>query len=232
MDLSVGIPMFNEEGNVFKIEKELFPVLRKLSLKSELIVVDDGSKDKTAFLVSKLQKKFPSVKLVKHKRNLGLGAAINSIIQNSKGKYIIMLDGDFTYKPEEMPKLLEFKNFDIVNGSPYLEKNSMQDVSFIRKLLSVGINSIYAFLIGKKLSCFTGIFRCYNAEKLKKIKIESSDFISLTEILLKMLKKNASIKEIPVTLHQREFGETKINTVKEIKNHLRIIFSLLLGRFK
>src|SRR3989344_7661306 len=103
MELSVIIPVYNEENNVAILHSELINVLNRLNKKFEIIFVDDGSADKTLENLSRLKK----VKIIKLRRNFGQTAALLAGINNANGKVIITLDGDLQNDPSDIPRLLE-----------------------------------------------------------------------------------------------------------------------------
>jgi len=103
--LSIIIPVFNEEKTVGQIVKAVFN--SKISkLKKEVIIVDDGSSDKTFKVLKELNRKY-SFKLVTHEKNLGKGAAVRNGIKNSGGEIIIIQDADLEYDPNDYAKLVE-----------------------------------------------------------------------------------------------------------------------------
>jgi glycosyltransferase involved in cell wall biosynthesis len=112
--ISVVIPVFNEEKNVVILHRELFIVLNKLKIRSEIIFVDDGSTDNTFTVLSKLH----SVKIIRLRRNSGQTIALKTGLDESQGEIIVTLDGDLQNNPKDIPKLLKKINdgYDLVNG--------------------------------------------------------------------------------------------------------------------
>ena len=103
--MSVVIPAFNEQENIKRIPKELLPVLNKMIIKYEVIIIDDGSKDDTAKEVQKIIRKYRNVRIVSHRKNMGLAEATRTSIKHLKGNIAVFLDSDFTFHPREIPKL-------------------------------------------------------------------------------------------------------------------------------
>ena len=233
--ITVAIPAYNEEENIKRIEPELLPVLEKLKLAYEVIIIDDGSDDKTAEYAFNLTKKYEQIRLVKHSKNMGLGAAIKTAIGNAWGEVFIPLDSDFTFHPREMPKLVTRFNegdVDCVIGSHFGKSGKTENIPFHRLFLSKTVNILYSFLLGKKLSSISSIFRLYKTHQLKELNLVSNDFDINAEILFHLIKRERKIVEVPVTLSTRICGESKLDNKREIRNHLRLFKKILLWRVR
>lgn len=116
--ISIVMPCYNEEKNIERYEKELFPVLEKLSKNYEVILIDDGStKDNTWKIIKELAKKYDKVIGVKHSRNYGMGAAYQTGFDRAKGEYVIVYSSDLEIKPEEIKKVVQKmdEGYDLVN---------------------------------------------------------------------------------------------------------------------
>ena len=223
--MSVVIPAFNEQENIKRIPKELLPVLNKMSVNYEVIIVDDGSRDDTAKEAQKIIRKHRNVRMVSHKKNMGLAEATRTGIKHMKGGVAVFLDSDFTFHPREIPKLYaKYKETgcDCVVGAHFSSKGST-DVVFYRMILSKGVNTLYSTLLGQKISTISSIFRLYKTSELKKLKLKSNGFDICAEILVKMLQKKKRIEEVPVKLTTRIYGESKLNNRKEFINHIKML---------
>lgn len=223
--LSIIIPACNEEENIPRIEKELIPALKEMKTKYEIVVVDDGSTDRTAERVIALQKRQKEITLIKHGVNKGLGAALITGINSVSGDETIMLDSDFTFHPRDIPKLMAaYRRYDAdcVIGSPYTAGGRLE-VPFFRRILSKGINFLYSLVFGRKIKSFSSIFRLYKTKHLKGMKLKSRGFTICAEILFRLLQKKRSVIEVPVTLATRIYGRSKINVRKEIKNNISFL---------
>ncbi|MBS3050569.1 MAG: glycosyltransferase [Candidatus Aenigmarchaeota archaeon] len=226
MDLfTVAIPACNEEENIKRIDKELIPVMKNIGMPYEILVIDDGSTDKTAEEVRRLQKKYKNIRLVQHDRNLGLGAGTRTAVKNSKGSILLFLDADFTFHPREIPKLLEKYrdgDYDCIIGTQF-GKGGKTKMQAHRKFLSKSVNTLYRFMLGRNITTISSIFRLYRKSALKGISMKSNNFDICAEMLFDMIKKNRKITEVPVTLTTRIYGESKISNTREIKNHLKLL---------
>jgi len=226
---SIIIPAYNEEQNIPRIKKELIPVAEKLG-DYEILIVNDGSKDKTEEEAKKLLSK--NVRLVSHEKNMGLGAAMKTGIKESVGSVLIFLDSDFTFHPNEIPKLIQKYNegdFDCVIGTQF-GKQGKTKMQLHRKFLSKSVNLMYTAVLGRKITSMSAIFRLYKKSSLNGIEMKSNNFDLNAEIVFNMIKKKMKIVEVPVTLTTRIYGESKIDNKREIKNHLKLLSKIVKWR--
>ncbi len=227
--LSVIIPAYNEELNIRRIPGELMPTMEKIG-NYEIVIVDDGSKDNTLKVAKKLKGK---IRVVKHPRNMGLGAAMKTGLKNSTGDLIIFLDADLTFHPREIPKLLKkyySGNYDCVIGTQF-GKGSKTRMKFHRKLISKTVNVLYTAALGRNVTSMSAIFRVYKRSALRGISMTSNNFDINAEILFDMIKKGKNVAEVPVTLTARKYGKSKISFTKETKNHIKILSKIVKWRF-
>lgn len=231
MKVSLLVPCFNEEEGL----PNLFSTLDKLSLileesyQTEIILVDDGSQDNTYKMLQDYAKEKETVKVLKHGKNRGLGAALKTGFASASGSVIITFDSDLTYDPLETPKLLGLMDeaTDIVSGSPYHPDGKQENVPTLRLFLSRGLSKIYRVVLHSNIYTFSGMFRAYRSSSLKKIPFEADDFLATTEILVKAIKRGFKIKEYPTTLHTRQAGASKLKILYMIRRHLRFILALI-----
>lgn len=222
MMLSIILPVYNEEKNIPYIKKALFPYLKEYS--HELIFVDDGSTDNTVSEIKRL--KYPYAKILVHETNKGMGAAIRTAIPECKGMYTITMDSDMTFHPKYIPRLLEkIKEADCVIGSPNLY--GYGGVPLYRIFLSKSVNLLYSMLLRKKISAVSPILRIYKTKQLQKLDLESNKFEINAEILAKLIMQKKKIIEIPAKLTTRKYGKSKLNNLKEIRNHLKLMYKMI-----
>ncbi len=231
--ITVFIPTFNEELNVEQIQDVLIPVLKGLNENFEVLIVDDGSTDKTVEKIDKLKKDFKEINLVRHIVNKGLGHAVQTGISNAKGDIFIPLDADFTFHPRYIPELVQFMKkigSDCVIGSPFLQPKDHQEIAFQRLLLSWIINKIYNLLLHKKISASTSIFRVYLTSQLKSMGLTSHGYAVNAEILFNLVKDKRKVCEIATPLSKRAFGESKMNYFSESLDHLNVLYKIIIWR--
>lgn len=139
MKYSIVIPLKNEEGNIADLIEELEPVMDRLQNDWELICIDDGSKDKTLEILSRLAKDKPFLRILSFERNYGQSCAFDAGFKNARGEWIITLDGDRQNDPADIPKLLALTdNYDLICGNrinrrdPWHKKITSRLANFIR----------------------------------------------------------------------------------------------------
>ena len=228
MKLSVVLPAFNEEENVPRIGPELLPVLEKIAADFEVIVVDDGSTDRTAEFVEKINN--PKIRLIKHGINKGIAEAIRTGIRAASGEYLVSLDSDFTFHPNLIPKLFEAleKNpgVDFVVGSPALAKYD-ENIPAWRIFIAKAALLIYSLLLGKPTTSVNPIFRLYKTRQLKELTLEAGGFEIFAEILFKLVFGGKTFVEVPAELTGRLYGVSKLNYAREIRRHFFLILKIL-----
>ncbi|MBI5631745.1 MAG: glycosyltransferase family 2 protein [Elusimicrobia bacterium] len=229
--LSVIIPCHNEEENIRRFETELCPSLQSLGMLYEVILVDDGSTDGSAEAM-KVLSAYPSIKVLSHGSNRGMGAALRTGFAQAKGQWIMTLDADLTFHPSQIAQLLAHQKetwADMVSGSPLLTPEGLAKVSWTRRLPSAVINGLYRLLFSRRLTSYTTIFRLYRASLLKAMRLVSNGFELNAEIAVRFVKNHRKLEEIPAVLSTREQGYSKLNRWRELKNHL--VLMLRLRRF-
>ena len=219
MDISIVIPVFNEEDNLRELHKRIAAVMeQKLKVSYEIIFVDDGSKDKSYDVLKKLHKENSKVKIVKLRKNFGQSAAINAGITNSTGEIIITMDADLQNDPQDIPKLLKKldEGFDVVSG---WRKNRKDPIA--KKLFSKFGNRMYKKLTGLKIHDSGCSLKAYKKESLENLELygEMHRFIPAL-----IASKGFKIAELEVSHHPRRHGKTKYGSFKLIKGFLDLFY--------
>lgn len=210
--LSVFFPIFNEESNLDILLKEALRIVPKLSKKYELLVVDDGSTDKSTSIVKRLQKKYPCIKLVSHPKNLGYGEVLKTGIKNSQYEWIFWTDGDLQFDLSELAKLVEETDkYTAVLG--YRLKRAEGFGRYINaNLFKLYIDLLFRLHV-KDIDC---AFKLIRADKLKNLKLISGSAFTSAEILYRLKKKRVKFKEVPVKHYPRLYGKAtgaKLNVI-------------------
>jgi dolichol-phosphate mannosyltransferase len=230
--ISFVFPAYNEAPNLARFPAELFPVLRRLNRPFEVLVVDDGSTDETARVVQSLAGSEPRLRLVRHARNRGLGAAIKTGIRESAGDLIVTMDSDLTFAPSLIPALLarfEAGGADVVIGSPALAGFD-RAIPRYRVAMSRAATAAYSLALGQRITAVSPIFRLYRSEQVKALTLSTDGFDINAEILFKLLQQRRRVAEIPAALTTRVHGTSKLNYSKEVRRHLRLLASMVLWR--
>lgn len=193
MKISIGIPAFNEENNIAKI------IVKLKEITDSIIVCDDGSSDSTGKIAQSL-----GAIVIKHEKNRGYGAAINSIFKKSNeinSDVLITFDADGQHRVEDIETILEpiiENSSDIVIGSRFLEKQS--NIPNYRKFGIKIITQVTNVSIKKKLTDSQSGFRAYNKKVLEKITPSDLGMGISTEILIKASNQGLKITEVPIKI--------------------------------
>lgn len=230
--ITILLPAYNEEE---VIEKSLNTLQDNINIKKnyEILVINDGSTDKTLEILNQLSKKIKNLRVITHERNKGLGAAISTGIQNAKGEIIIELDADMTHPLNVLPLMIEKieEGYDVCIGSRYIKNGGMKNVPLWRVILSRIANKVMSIMYFTSITDLTSGYRAYKTEKIKKIKIEQNGFPIQLEISVKMVKNKANITEVPILLVNRYIGSSKFNFIKTMPKYIPVIIKLFFVRW-
>ena len=213
MDLSIVIPVYNEEKNVALLHQTIRNTLDKTDFKYEIIFVDDGSTDNTFNILNNLKK----VKIIKFRKNFGQTAAMMAGFENSNGKVIVSLDGDLQNDPSDIPKLLDKLNegYDVVSGWRY----NRQD-SFGKKTFSKIANSFRQLLVKDPIHDSGCSLRAYKKECFSDLQLHGEMHRYIPAILA---WKGFKLDEVKVNHLPRKYGKTKYNMWRVTKGFMDLI---------
>jgi len=214
--VTVIIPTFNESENICNILNAISNNLPKIN--TEVIVVDDNSPDGTGMIVEEYIKSMTrifgySVSIIHRKTRKGLGSAIISGVENSKGDVIVVMDSDFSHPPDMIPKMLdkiEETQCDVVIASRYVEGGDIQGWSTKRKLISKAATEIAKKGLGVQADDPMSGFFAFKKNLIKDVSFDAIGYKVLLELLVKTNAKK--IQEIPYTFTDRKFGSSKLGT--------------------
>ena len=226
MDLSIIIPVYNEEANIENNYKKIKDTLNTLKRKWEVIFVNDGSTDRTNELLEKIAKEDPHVRVVSYFPNQGRGKALREGFKKATGNFIVTIDADLSYDPfyiKDIYKILKEENVDMVLASPYMPGGATKNVPKFRLFLSKFGNKLLTLTFPKKIYTSTSILRGYRKEVIESIQPESDGKEIHLEILSKALAMNYNIKEIPAVLTSRKKGKSKFRLKKTVATHLTFV---------
>ncbi|KPJ63203.1 MAG: glycosyl transferase [Planctomycetes bacterium DG_23] len=205
MKLSVVIPAYNEEKTVAEIIRRV----QAVPLDKEIIVVDDGSTDRTVEILKEIAST-PGVKVIFQERNLGKGAALRRGFAEATGEVIVVQDADLEYDPREFPRLLEpiqKGQARIVYGSRTLGKNPF---SYLRYWLGgLFLSKLTNILFGSKITDEPTCYKMFRREVLQEIGLKCKGFEFCPEFTAKVLRRGEKILEVPIAYRPRRMEEGK-----------------------
>jgi glycosyltransferase involved in cell wall biosynthesis len=221
--VTVIIPAYNEEVLIEDTVNKVKQALDEMSNKYpwELILVDDGSKDKTGAIMDKLAFTDSHISVVHHKANYGIGRALKTGFKEASGDIIITLDADLSYSIEHIEKLLrkmEETDADIVSASCYAPGGKVENVPFKRALMSRIGNILLTHAMGRNITIATCMVMACKREAIKSLDLVSDDKDLTPEMLYKAIKLGLRIEEIPATLR---WSNSKLNKAKMKKRGSR-----------
>ncbi len=205
IEISVVVPVYNEEENLPILIPQITEVLRSLGKVYEIIFVDDGSVDQSRLVLKKMVKEYPEMRVIGFRKNCGETAAGAAGISEARGEIIITMDADLQNDPKDIPKMIEYlKEYDMVTG--WRQK---REDSFVKRITSKIANLIRNWISGERIKDSGCTFRAYKRECLQNIKFYKG-MHRFMPTLVKM--EGFRVIEIPVSHHPRKFGASKYTT--------------------
>ncbi len=222
MDLSVVVPVYNEETNVEPLVGEINGVLRHLGKSYEVVVVDDGSEDQTFAVLSKLHREQPTMKVVRLKRNFGQTAALAAGLAYARGEIVVLMDGDGQNDPADIPALLAklAEGNDMVAGWRF----NRRDPFLNRRLPSMIANRLISWTTRVKLHDYGCTLKAMRKDIAKNLKLYGEMHRFIPAIAY---ERGARIAELKVNHRPRLRGQSKYG----ITRTLRVVLDLLTVKF-
>ncbi len=221
MNISVVIPLYNEEENVHILHKRLKDVLDETKLDYEILYVDDGSQDNTLDHLEEIQKNDKNVVVLSLRRNFGQTAAFAAGFDLSRGDIVITMDGDLQNDPADIPRLIDaLKGYDLVSGW----RKKRKDPFFSRRLPSIIANWLISKVTGVRLHDYGCSLKAYRREVIKNLRLygEMHRFIPALASWY-----GVRINEIETTHYPRLRGKSKYGISRTIK----VLLDLLTIKF-
>lgn len=217
--LSIIVPVYDEEATISATLDALLRLESSFS-SMEIIVVDDGSQDKT---LDKL-KEFPSVNCVRHEINMGKGAAIKTGLKNAVGDIIVIQDADLEYDPSYIPYLVQpiiSGEADVVYGSRFLGKpNGMSRSHHIGNAI---LSRVMSILYNVEISDVMTGHKAFIRKVFDSISLEEKGFSVEIELTSKVLRGGWKLTEIPISYSYRSHGKAKIRYLDGFSSLLKIL---------
>lgn len=236
MRLSIIIPVYNEEKTIKKVLENLIKIpLDKV--KKEIIIIDDGSTDKTQEIIAEFLKKQTEIISIQHRQNKGKGSAIRSGIEKAHGDYILIQDADLEYDPIYISHLLQpllGKKANVVFGTrlnrlPNFLKDEKTPLFMLHYFGNRFLSFMVSMLYGAWLTDIETGYKVLPQKFMKEMNFCATGFEIEAEITVKLLKKGYTIMEVPISTVPRGYQEGK--KLKAIPEGIKAVKMILKHRF-
>ena len=206
MKLSILMPVYNEEARLAQALKQALDVAYPCDV--ELVVVDDGSKDRTREILASVDDS--RIQVFLHERNQGKGAAIKTAVDKATGAYMVILDADLEYDPQDIPRLLDpvfDGRTDIVYGNRIFGSHSAFSFWYVmgNKAVTTAANMLFNCYLGDLETCF----KLMPVELYRSLDIKSRGFGMEAELTGKLLRNRYRPYEVPISYRARTREEGK-----------------------
>jgi len=222
VDISLVIPVYNEEENLEPLYRKIKEVMEPLEKEYEVIFVDDGSQDQSPQILDSLAREDPRVKVIHFRRNFGQTAALAAGFDLAQGEVVITMDADLQNDPADIPRLLAKmdEGYDVVSGW----RRDRKDPYVSRILPSTMANWLISKVTGVELHDYGCTLKAYSREVVKGLNLYGELHRFLPALASWM---GVKIAEIPVNHHPRRFGKSKYGLTRTF----RVILDLILVQF-
>jgi len=222
VDLSIVVPIYNEEESLNLLYERLTAALATTALIYELLLVDDGSSDRSFLILKDIAVMDSRVKVIRFRRNFGQTAAMAAGFDAASGRVVVPMDGDLQNDPADIPRLLAKidEGFDVVSGW----RKDRKDTFINRKLPSIIANSLISRFTGVHLHDYGCTLKAYRKEVLEGINLYGEMHRFVPALASQV---GAKVTELPVKHHQRLFGTSKYG----ISRTVRVVLDLMTVKF-
>jgi dolichol-phosphate mannosyltransferase len=218
--LSIIIPAYNESGNIIDTLGNVAKALEPLSITHEILVIDDGSTDSTAALVTSNLHRFPTVRLLVNDRNMGFGWSYRRGVDAAAMAYIVMVHGDNAWGHATLRDLFSHVGeADVIIG---YTRDMWKSRTWTRTLISKAFTFVVNRITRRGLRYYNGL-QIHPAPVLKSLRIQSSGYGFQSEVLVKGLRRTTTLLEVPMDLIERAKGESKAFRARNVVDVLRTI---------
>ncbi|NCO39528.1 MAG: glycosyltransferase family 2 protein [Armatimonadetes bacterium] len=228
-EVSVVVPMFNEEENVEATVERLKGALEPLKCAYEIVLVNDGSTDSTHAVAQAVSEREPNVSFVSYPINRGRGKAMRTGFARASGNLVCTTEADLSWGQDIIVRMVtelrRSPDADIVVASPHMPGGAYEDVPWLRTVASGIGNQILRMALSPSLTMMTGMTRAYRRHVLESMELESDGKEIHVEILSKALALDYTVKEIPAVLSWRgKKGTSKFRFRQIASSHLLLTF--------
>jgi phenylacetate-CoA ligase len=211
VELSVLVPCFNEEGNLPELVERILRVFERRRISGEIVLVNDGSRDRTGAVIDALAARHPNVVGVHHPTNRGIPGGWTSGFQHSRGRYVCTIDADLQYQPEAIAQLyreMAFTKADLVQGwRSSLERHSYD----IRYYMSRGLDYLLKLAFGMHEHDVKSGFVIYKREVFESILQDAPDYFYFQHMITVLAKaRGYSLRQVETLFEERRAGQSFI----------------------
>jgi glycosyltransferase involved in cell wall biosynthesis len=200
--LSLVLPAYNEEENIGEVTRQSLATLPRFTDNFEIIIVDDGSRDRTARIASELARDDPRVRLIRHERNRGYGAALVTGFKATTGDYVMFMDADRQFDINDLRLLIPFaSDYDIVAGFR-MERND----PLHRRVFAETFNVAVRVLFGVHMRDIDCAFKLFRGDMLRSLPLSAPGALINTEIQAKARRQKARVQQVGVHHYPRVAG--------------------------
>ncbi|MEK6983824.1 MAG: glycosyltransferase family 2 protein [Nanoarchaeota archaeon] len=218
--ISIIIPAYNEEKNLADAVKTIDSVVKRMFKDYEFLILDDGSSDATGAIADSLAKKNTRIRVIHFGRNMGFGYAYRKGVYHSRKKYVMLVPGDNEILKKSITEILNHVGeADII--IPYIANKEVRTVT--RRLISMFFTNMLNILFGFHIKYYNGLV-LYESSLVKKVRMTTDSFAFQAEILIRLLKKGYSYKEVPMHIKEPAKGHT--TKIFKIRNLVGVVSSV------
>lgn len=220
--LSIFFPCYNEAENVGTMIERSIETAESYGVDYEVVVVDDGSRDRSAAIVEEWARRNPRVRLVRHPKNLGYGAALRTGLASARKDLVFLTDGDAQFQLSDIDKLFsKIDGCDVVAGYRIRRRDDARRV--LQGKLWTGLNRALFGLRVRDVDC---AFKLFRRKALEGLKLESEQLLIHAEILARLQRKGCRIEEIGVPHHPRTAGTPSATALPKVLRTFGELFRL------
>ncbi len=226
MDISLVIPLYNEEGSLPELNSQLEKVFSKLNLSYEIWFIDDGSIDNSLSILKELNANNNNIKILSFQKNFGKSAALSEGFKNANGDIVITMDADLQDDPNEIPKLIEKieSGYELVSG---WKKKRYDPIT--KTIPSKLFNTITSILTGIKIHDFNCGLKAYRKQVIKEIPVYG-ELHRYLPVLAHW--RGYKVGELIVQHHPRKYGKTKFGARRFLSGFFDLFTVLFLTRYR